>query len=253
LSEPAHHTIAEVQAHGPLPEHIAVIMDGNGRWARHKGLPRVEGHRQGVHAVRDITEACAELGVPHLTLYTFSTENWNRPKAEVSALMKLLINALRREAQTFHDNNIRLGAIGDIGHLPVQAQRELESLMADTESHNRMTLTLALSYSGQWDLTHAMQALGRAVQQGSLDPDAITAHAIAAQLSTNPLPDPDLLVRTGGEQRISNFMLWQLAYTELHFSPVYWPDFRRQHLFAAIRDFQDRERRFGRVLSPQEE
>lgn len=253
MSDPAPHTIAEIRAHGPLPEHIAVIMDGNGRWARQKGLPRVEGHRQGVHAVRDVTEACAELGVPNLTLYTFSTENWNRPKAEVSALMKLLINALRREAQTFHDNNIRLSAIGDIGHLPDQAQRELDALMAETRDHDRMTLTLALSYSGQWDLTRAMKELGRAVQEGRMAPEAITAETIASQLSTWPLPDPDLLVRTGGEQRISNFMLWQMAYTELHFSPVFWPDFRRQHLFAAIRDFQDRERRFGRVLSPQEE
>lgn len=253
MSEPAHHTIAEIQAHGPLPQHIAVIMDGNGRWARQKGLPRVEGHRQGVHAVRDVTEACAELGVPHLTLYTFSTENWNRPKAEVTALMKLLINALRREAQTFHDNNIRLGAIGDIGHLPAQAQHELKALMAETAHHDRMTLTLALSYSGQWDLTHAMQSMGRDIQAGRLDPDAITPDAVARHLSTWPMPDPDLLIRTGGEQRISNFMLWQMAYTELSFSPVFWPDFRRPHLFAAIRDFQDRERRFGRVLTPQDE
>ncbi|MDA0378981.1 MAG: isoprenyl transferase [Bacteroidetes bacterium] len=253
MPDPAQHTVAELQARGPLPEHIAVIMDGNGRWARQKGLPRVEGHRQGVHSVRDVTEACAELGVPHLTLYTFSTENWNRPKAEVSALMKLLINALRREAQTFQDNNIRLTAIGDIGHLPAQAQEELESLMEDTSGNERMTLTLALSYSGQWDLTNAMQAIGRAIRDGRLEPESITAEGVASHLSTFPMPDPDLLVRTGGEQRISNFMLWQLAYTELHFSPVYWPDFRRQHLFDAISDFQDRERRFGRVLSPQDE
>jgi undecaprenyl diphosphate synthase len=253
LSEPAHHTIAEIQAHGPLPEHIAVIMDGNGRWARQKGLPRVEGHRQGVHAVRDVTEACAELGVPHLTLYTFSTENWNRPKAEVTALMKLLINALKREAQTFHDNNIRLGAIGDIGHLPAQAQRELKALMAETAHNDRMTLTLALSYSGQWDVTHAMQSIGREIQAGYLDPGSISPDTIAANLSTWPMPDPDLLIRTGGEKRISNFMLWQMAYTELSFSPVFWPDFRRQHLFAAIRNFQDRERRFGRVLTPHDD
>ena len=253
MSESANLSVEGIRAQGPLPEHIAVIMDGNGRWARQKGLPRVEGHRQGVHAVRDVTEACAELGVPHLTLYTFSTENWNRPKAEVSALMKLLINALKREARTFHDNNIRLGAVGDIAHLPVQAQRELESLMAETSQNDRMTLTLALSYSGQWDLTQAMQSLAHDVKAGRVDPSGITAEAIAGHLSTWPMPDPDLLIRTGGEQRISNFMLWQMAYTELSFSPVFWPDFRRQHLFEAIRDFQDRERRFGRVLNPQDE
>lgn len=253
MSEPAHLSVEGIRAQGPLPEHIAVIMDGNGRWARQKGLPRVEGHRQGVHAVRDVTEACAELGVAHLTLYTFSTENWNRPKAEVSALMKLLINALRREARTFHDNNIRLGAIGDIAHLPVQAQRELASLMAETSQNDRMTLTLALSYSGQWDLTQAMQSLAQDVKAGRVVPSGISAEAIAGRLSTWPMPDPDLLIRTGGEQRISNFMLWQMAYTELSFSPVFWPDYRRQHLFEAIRDFQDRERRFGRVLNPQDE
>ena len=253
MSDSPRHTIEELQARGPLPEHIAVIMDGNGRWAREKGYPRVEGHRQGVHAVRDVTEACAELGVPHLTLYTFSTENWNRPRAEVSALMKLLINALRREAQTFHDNNIRLNAIGDIGQLPDQAQRELRSLMDDTASNSRMMLTLALSYSGKWDLTQAMQHLAALVGEGQLDPDLITQDTISNLLSTSPMPDPDLLVRTGGEQRISNFMLWQMAYSELHFSPVFWPDFRRNHLFEAILDFQDRERRFGRVLTGQDD
>lgn len=224
-------------------------MDGNGRWAGEQGLPRVEGHRQGVHAVRDITEACAELGIPHLTLYTFSTENWKRPVAEVSALMKLLIQALRREAKTFHDNQIRLQAIGSIDQLPEKAQEELRSLMQDTEGYERMTLTLALSYSGRWDITEAMRALARQVQDGSLDPEEICQSTIQEHLSTVTMPEPDLLVRTGGEQRISNFMLWQMAYSELHFSSVYWPQFRRQHLFEAIADFQDRERRFGGVLT----
>ncbi|MDE2996543.1 MAG: polyprenyl diphosphate synthase [Bacteroidota bacterium] len=252
MAEHTRHTIDELKERGPLPQHIAVIMDGNGRWAKEKGLPRVEGHRQGVHAVRDVTEACAEAGIPHLTLFTFSTENWNRPWAEVSALMKLLINALRREAQTFHDNNIRLNAIGDIGQLPEKAQEELRSLMADTADHDRMTLTLALSYSGRWDLTHAVRAIAEEVARGDLDAASINPDAIAGHLSTVGMPDPDLLVRTGGEQRISNFMLWEMAYTELHFSPVFWPDFRRPHLFDAIRDFQDRERRFGRVLTEQD-
>ena len=226
-------------------------MDGNGRWARERGMPRVEGHRQGVHAVRDTTEACAELGIPHLTLYTFSTENWKRPITEVSALMKLLIQALKKEARTFHENNIRLNSVGSIDELPERAQEELRSLMAETASNTRMTLTLALSYSGKWDLTTAMKKLATQVKDGSLSPDDITEEIIANQLSTASIPDPDLMIRTGGEQRISNYMLWQMAYSELHFAEVYWPDFRRQHLFKAVRDFQDRERRFGGVLTEQ--
>jgi undecaprenyl diphosphate synthase len=226
-------------------------MDGNGRWARERGMPRVEGHRQGVHAVRDTTEACAELGIPHLTLYTFSTENWKRPITEVSALMKLLIQALKKEARSFHENNIRLNSVGSIDELPERAQEELHSLMAETASNTRMTLTLALSYSGKWDLTIAMKKLATQVKDGSLSPGDITEEIIANQLSTASIPDPDLMIRTGGEQRISNYMLWQMAYSELHFADVYWPDFRRQHLFKAVRDFQDRERRFGGVLTEQ--
>ena len=225
-------------------------MDGNGRWARERDLPRVEGHRQGVHAVRDTTEACAELGILHLTLYTFSTENWKRPLSEVSALMKLLIQALRREARTFHDNGIRLSAIGSLDQLPGKAQEELRSLIDDTQGYANMTLTLALSYSGRWDVTEAMRALAREIRDGTLNPESITQSLVGEHLSTAGIPDPDLLVRTGGEERISNFMLWQMAYTELHFTPVYWPQFRRQHLFEAIADFQDRERRFGGVLTP---
>lgn len=251
MTEPAVHTVESIQACGALPEHVAVIMDGNGRWARERGMPRVEGHRQGVHAVRDTTEACAELGIPHLTLYTFSTENWKRPITEVSALMKLLIQALRKEARTFHENNIRLNAVGSIDQLPEKAQEELRSLMADTAANSRMTLTLALSYSGKWDLTTAMKRIAAKVQAGELAPEDITEDTIASQLSTASMPDPDLLIRTGGEKRISNYMLWQMAYSELHFADVYWPDFRRQHLFQAVRDFQDRERRFGGVLSEQ--
>ena len=251
MTEPAVHTVDSIQASGPLPQHVAVIMDGNGRWARERGMPRVEGHRQGVDAVRDTTEACAELGIPHLTLYTFSTENWKRPLTEVSALMKLLIQALKKEAKPFHENNIRLNAVGSIDQLPERAQEELRSVMAETASNTRMTLTLALSYSGKWYLTASMKKLAAQVQTGKLPPDEITEETIANQLSTASMPDPDLMIRTGGEKRISNYMLWQLAYSELHFSDVYWPDFRRQHLFQAVRDFQDRERRFGGVLTEQ--
>lgn len=214
-------------------------------------MPRVEGHRQGVHAVRDTTEACAELGIPHLTLYTFSTENWKRPVTEVSALMKLLIQALKKEARTFHENNIRLNAVGSIDQLPERAQDELKALMEETSGHTRMTLTLALSYSGKWDLTAAMRRLASRVQDGELAPEDITQETIAGELSTAAMPDPDLLIRTGGEKRISNYMLWQMAYSELHFTDVFWPDFRRHHLFQAVRDFQDRERRFGDVLNDQ--
>ena len=239
----------QLKLNGQLPEHIAVIMDGNGRWAKERGFPRVKGHRAGVHSVRDITEACAEMGIPNLTLYTFSTENWNRPLGEINALMQLLIKALKREAVTFHDNEISLNAIGDIAQLPAACQRELEEVISQTSHYDRMTLTLALSYSGRWDLTHAMRALAVQVKAGDLNPKDIDENLISGLLSTSDLPDPDLLVRTGGERRISNYMLWQAAYTELHFSRVFWPDFRREHLYEAIRDFQERERRYGRVLS----
>ncbi|MGB0649542.1 MAG: isoprenyl transferase [Rhodothermales bacterium] len=251
MTESIVHTVESTQACGPLPDHVAVIMDGNGRWARERGMPRVEGHRQGVHAVRDTTEACAELGISHLTLYTFSTENWKRPVTEISALMKLLIQALRKEARTFHENNIRLNAVGSIDQLPERAQEELNALMEETAGNTRMTLTLALSYSGKWDLTTAMRGLASRVQAGELAPEDITEEAIAGELSTASMPDPDLLIRTGGEKRISNYMLWQMAYSEFHFADVFWPDFRRQHLFQAIRDFQYRERRFGAVLNEQ--
>jgi undecaprenyl diphosphate synthase len=222
-------------------------MDGNGRWAKQRGLTRVHGHKQGVHAVRDVTEACAEMGVKFLTLYTFSTENWNRPALEVNALMHLLIRALKKEASTFHKNNIRLRAIGDISQLPDAARRELEEVIEETAGYTRMTLTLALSYSGRWELIDAMKAIAVRVSEGAISPDAIDEDLISSSLDSSFMPDPDLLIRTGGEQRVSNFLLWQLAYAELHFSPVFWPDFRYLNLLDAIRDFQDRERRFGRV------
>jgi len=239
--------LAEILERGSLPEHIAIIMDGNGRWAKQRGRTRVHGHKQGVHAVRDVTESCAELGVKYLTLYTFSTENWNRPAVEVTALMHLLIRALKKEASTFHDNNIRLRAIGDISQLPPACRRELEEVIEDTAAYTRMTLTLALSYSGRWELADAMKSIAKRLKKGEIRSEDVSEQLISSSLASSFLPDPDLLIRTGGEQRVSNFLLWQLAYSELHFSPVYWPDFRQPHLLEAIRDFQDRERRFGRV------
>ena len=232
---------------GSLPEHIAIIMDGNGRWASERGQARVQGHRAGARSVRDVTEACAELGVRYLTLYTFSTENWQRPAHEVQALMQLLIRTLRKEAATFHENRIRLQSIGDRSHLPEEARTELEEVIRTTADHERMTLTLALSYSGRWELVDAVRKISRRVQSGDLDPADIDENLMARTLSGGILPEPDLLIRTGGEKRISNFLLWQIAYTELYFTEVFWPDFRRNHLYKAIGDYQDRERRFGRI------
>lgn len=239
--------LADAVNGGPLPKHIAIIMDGNGRWAKKRGKNRVDGHKHGVHAVRDITEACAELGIEYLTLYTFSTENWNRPALEVNALMHLLIRALKKEAATFHENNIRLKAIGDLSQLPAACQKELAEVMAETASYTRMTLTLALSYSGRWELVEAMKVMGAQIKAGTLSVDSVSDETISKSLNGNFLPDPDLLIRTGGEKRISNFLLWQVAYSELHFSSVFWPDYRRNHLVEAILDFQERERRYGRI------
>ena len=236
-----------LQARGPIPAHVACIMDGNGRWARQRGKRRVTGHREGVASVRDVTEAAAQVGVRYLTLYTFSTENWHRPAAEVTALMELLVRTLRKEAERLHDNGIRLGAIGDIGRLPEKGQRELQEAFDLTAGNRRMTLTLALSYGSRWEITEAARHLAREAAAGRLDPDAIDEAAVADALLTRDLPDPDLLVRTAGEMRVSNFLLWQIAYTELFVTPRLWPDFRREALYEAVRAYQDRERRFGRV------
>ena len=238
---------AALKARGEIPAHVACIMDGNGRWAKARGKRRVTGHREGVESVRDVTEACAQLGVGHLTLSTFSTENWARPPAEVTALMELLVRTVRREAGRLDRNDIRLGALGDLSRLPARARRELEEAIAMTADNRRMTLNLALSYSGRWEITRAVRRLAAAARDGRLDPDAITEADVAAALDTAGLPDPDLLIRTGGEMRVSNFLLWQIAYTELHVTETLWPDFRREALYAAIRDYQDRDRRFGRV------
>lgn len=230
-----------------LPQHIAVIMDGNGRWAKEKGQPRVFGHRSGVKSVREVTEAAAELGIKYLTLYAFSTENWSRPKLEVSALMRLLVETVYQETNTLMENSIRLQAIGEIDKLPKATYEALQEAIENTKNNSRMTLVLALNYSGRWDITQAVQQLAGEVRKGNLHENEIDADKISATLSTKDIPDPELLVRTSGESRISNFLLWELAYAELYFSPVFWPDFRKDNFYEAIVDYQQRERRFGQI------
>ncbi len=230
-----------------LPSHVAVIMDGNGRWAKEKNKPRVFGHKNGVTSVREISEASAELGIQYLTLYAFSTENWNRPAAEVTALMTLLVETVRRELKTLNKNNIRLNAIGDIDNLPKATKRALLAGIEETRGNNRMTLTLALNYSARWEILNATQKIATKVENGQLASQDINESIFASHLETHSMPDPALLIRTSGEMRISNYLLWQLAYTELYFSPVYWPDFRKNHLYEAIVNFQTRERRFGKT------
>ena len=230
-----------------IPAHIAVIMDGNGRWAKQRGGLRVFGHQSAITAVRDTVEEAAELGVKFLTLYAFSTENWNRPALEVTALMQLLVHTIRQETSTLLKNSVRLQAIGNLATLPQNCQRELAEAIEFTKDGTRMTLVLALSYSGRWDLTQATQRLAADVAAGRLQPAAVTETTVTSYLATAGMPDPELLVRTSGEQRISNFLLWQLAYTELYITPVLWPDFRRSHLRAALVAYQQRERRFGKT------
>jgi undecaprenyl diphosphate synthase len=237
----------DLKSSGIIPAHIAIIMDGNGRWAGKRGLPRVAGHKKGVDSVRDTVEACAQLGVKFLTLYTFSTENWNRPKEEVSTLMRLLLRSLKDETDELHENDIKLNAIGDIKSLPNGVQIQLSEAMEKTKDNKRMTLNLALSYSGRWELLEAFRSIASKVQRGEINPDEIKENYIADHLLTRDIPDPDLLIRTSGEFRVSNFLLWQIAYTEFYISDVYWPEFRRKHIYEAIKVFQSRERRFGLV------
>ncbi|MBC5994765.1 isoprenyl transferase [Pontibacter cellulosilyticus] len=230
-----------------LPKHIAVIMDGNGRWAKKRGGLRIFGHQSAITAVRETVEAAAELGVEYLTLYAFSTENWKRPATEVSALMQLLVSTIRKETATLNKNNIRLQTIGNTDSLPASCQRELMEAMELTKQNSRMTLVLALSYSGRWDITQAVQRLASEVGQGNIRPEDINEAAVSNYLSTAGIPDPELLIRTSGEQRISNFLLWQMAYTELYITELLWPDFRKEHLYEAIVSYQRRERRFGKT------
>jgi undecaprenyl diphosphate synthase len=234
-------------AGGPLPRHIAIIMDGNGRWAKKRGLPRVAGHTEGVNSVRDIVEACAQLGVKYLTLYTFSTENWKRPKEEVSMLMRLLVKALRDERDKLHENDVRLKVIGEISALPSDVADELLDAIEMMRHNSGLTLVLALSYSGRWDIVRAVREMYNGIRSGILKKEEITEDLIANYLSTAGTPEPDLLIRTSGEMRVSNFLLWQLAYCEMYISEELWPAFRRRQLYAAILDYQKRERRFGKV------
>lgn len=228
-----------------LPRHIAIIMDGNGRWAKERGKIRTFGHSHGVAAVRDTVEGAAEIGVNFLTLYAFSTENWNRPKFEINALMELLIHTIGKETKTLIDNNIRLEAIGNIESLPKSCIRELKKAMDETKNNSRMTLVLALSYSSRWELTEAAKKIALLAESGKIKSTDVDEKLFSSQLNTNQIPDPELLIRTSGEYRISNFLLWQIAYAELYFTEKLWPDFRREDLFEAIADFQKRERRFG--------
>jgi undecaprenyl diphosphate synthase len=230
-----------------IPAHVAVIMDGNGRWAKQRGGLRVFGHQSAITAVRDTVEEAAELGVRYLTLYAFSTENWNRPAFEVTALMQLLVHTIRQETATLLKNSVRLQSIGEITNLPKNCQRELAEAIELTKGGTRMTLVLALSYSGRWDLTQAAQRLAADVAAGRVQPAEVKESTITSYLATAGIPDPELLIRTSGEQRISNFLLWQLAYTELYITPVLWPDFRRSHFRDALQAYQGRERRFGKT------
>ncbi len=238
---------SKVKASGAIPAHIAIIMDGNGRWAQQKGNIRLFGHKAGVESVRDITESCAQLGVQHLTLYAFSTENWNRPPSEISGLMGLLVQSLRKEAERLRKNDIKLVTIGQTDRLPKKCQKELREVMELTKNNKRMQLCLALSYSGRWDITEAVKQISRDVQKGHINPDDVNDRLISSYLSTASIPDPDLIIRTSGEYRISNFLLWQLAYSELYITKTFWPDFRRDELYRAIFSFQKRDRRYGKV------
>ncbi len=232
-----------------LPSHIAVIMDGNGRWAKEKGQDRLFGHYHGVESVRDIVEGCAELGIEYLTLYAFSTENWDRPDDEVSGLMELLVETIKKEVETLNKNNIRLHVIGDMDMMPDYAKAELNEALADTQSNTGLNLIMALSYSSRWELIEAVKKIAKDVESGKLQPQSIDHKIFQSYLCTSGFPDPELMIRTSGEYRISNFLLYQLAYTELYFTNVLWPDFRKENLYEAILDFQRRERRFGKTSS----
>jgi undecaprenyl diphosphate synthase len=230
-----------------VPKHVAIIMDGNGRWAKSKGMPRMYGHKSGVKSVRDVTEAAAEIGIEYLTLYAFSTENWSRPPAEVTALMTLLVETIKLEIADLHKNGVRLHAIGAIEQLPEPTYKALLDGMEKTKDNKRINLVLALNYSAKWEILQATKSIAHLVRGGMLDPDRITEDDFERALATHNIPDPELLIRTSGETRISNFLLWQIAYSELYFTPIMWPDFGREELFKSIIDYQNRERRFGKT------
>ncbi len=228
-----------------IPVHVAIIMDGNGRWAKKRGFVRTIGHEKGVDTVREIVEAAAELGIRYLTLYAFSTENWNRPKYEIDALMTLLVKSVNKERKTFMDNNIQLMAIGDLKNLPPKSQDELMKAIKDTSMNTGLKLVLALSYSSRWEIVEAARSLAQYVRDGHLSTDEINIDSFTSVLTTASIPDPELLIRTSGEYRVSNFLLWQIAYSELYFTPTLWPDFSKEEFYKAVVDYQGRERRFG--------
>lgn len=235
--------------YGPagLPRHVAIIMDGNGRWAERQNKPRVAGHRAGVEIVRDIVKTCGDLGIQVLTLFAFSSENWRRPQKEVGLLMEMFLIALEREANKLHRNNVQLRVIGDVSAFAEKIQQRIKEAEALTRENTGLVLNIAANYGGKWDISQAVQQLAQQVQQGDLAPQDITAELINTKLSLHGLPEPDLFIRTGGEQRISNFLIWQLAYTELYFTPILWPDFRRDEFEKALLSFSNRQRRFGRT------
>jgi undecaprenyl diphosphate synthase len=225
-------------------------MDGNGRWAKGKGAARIFGHKNAIEAVRQVIEASGELGIKYLTLYAFSTENWGRPKDEVDALMELLVNTLQKEIASLHKNNVRLSTIGDTSQLPLDCQKNLKKAIDETNHNGGLNLLIALNYSGRWEIIKAARELAERVKAGSIEPSDIDEHTFSQQIETRDIPDPELLIRTSGEMRISNFLLWQIAYTELYITPTLWPDFRKEDLYEAICEYQKRERRFGKVLTP---
>lgn len=230
-----------------LPRHIAIIMDGNGRWAKERGEDRVYGHHEGVISVREIVNTCGELGIEYLTLYAFSTENWNRPQEEVNALMELLVNTIRKEVEELKKNNVRLHVIGDFESLPEVCQSELNEAKEMTGENTGLNLVLALSYSSRWEIREAAKKFAKDVKEGKADAAELTEEQFTKYLSTSAYPDPELMIRTSGEHRISNYLLYQLAYAELYFTPVHWPAFRKQNLYEALLDYQQRERRFGKT------
>ncbi len=230
-----------------LPKHIAVIMDGNGRWAKKKGAMRIFGHKNAIQAVKEVTESCAELGIKYLTLYAFSTENWSRPKDEVDGLMELLVSTIKLEIKTLMDNQIRLVIIGDTSYLPKDCQNNLNWAINETKNNSGLALVLALSYSGRWEIIEAVKSLTIDVENGKLKTSEINERVFKNYLQTSSIPDPELLIRTSGEMRVSNFLLWQIAYTEFFITSILWPDFRKEHLYEAICSYQQRERRFGKT------
>ncbi len=230
-----------------VPRHIAVIMDGNGRWAKEKGEERLYGHANGVSSVKAVTEGCAELGVDYLTLYTFSKENWNRPEDEVNGLMSLLVSTIKEQVEDLNKNNVRFGVIGDLDNMPEKPRKELEYAIARLADNTGLHLILALNYSSRWEIQRAVKTIANDIKQNKLNPEDINEELIQQHLTTKHIPDPELMIRTGGERRISNFLLYQLAYAELYFTETLWPDFSKEHLFNAVIDFQQRERRFGKT------